>query len=191
VLGYRLILVGIGIAFAVTAGTDHLMTSARIDDVQRAAVWLTGSLNNRTWDHARPLAIALLVLAVPTSVLGRQLRLLELGGDAAAALGARVSAARFGLLLVGVGFAALATAAAGPVAFVALLSPPITRRMVRAPGALLVPTALFGALLVVTADLVARRVMAPTELPVGIATAILGAPYLLWLLTRQVEAGAM
>jgi iron complex transport system permease protein len=154
-------------------------------------VWLTGSLNGRGWDHVRPIAFCVAVLIIPTFVLGRHLRLLELGTDTASALGSRVGRARLGLLLVGVAFAAIATAAAGPVAFVALLSPPITRRLVRSPGALLVPTALFGALLTLSADLLARRILAPTELPVGIATAVLGAPYLLWLLTREIRSGAM
>lgn len=189
--GYRLILVGIGIGFAVSAVVDYLLTRAQIYDAQRAAVWLTGSLNGRGWEHVRPVGFGLLLLVPIAAVLSRQLRLLELGTDTAAALGVRVGRARLGLVLVGVALAALATASAGPVGFVALVSPPIARRLVRAPGFTLVPTALVGALLTVAADLVARRIMAPTELPVGIATAVVGAPYLLWLLTREIRTGAM
>lgn len=189
--GYRLVLVGIGVGFAATAVVDFLLTRAQIYDVQRAAVWLTGSLNGRGWEHVRPLGAALLVLLPLAVVLGRQLRLLELGADTAAALGVRVGRTRLALVLVGVSLASLATAASGPIAFIALVSPPIARRLVRSPGFAPVPTALVGALLTVTADLAARRVLAPTELPVGIATAVIGAPYLLWLLTREIRTGAM
>ena len=189
--GYRLVLVGIGIGFAVSALVDALLTRAAIHDAQRAAVWLTGSLNGRGWEHVRPVGIGLLVLLPVAAAWSRRLRLLELGPDTAASLGVTVGRARLGLVVVGVALAALATASAGPVGFVALVSPPVARRLVRSAGLALVPTALVGALLTVSADLLARRVLAPTELPVGVATAAIGAPYLLWLLTRQIRRGAM
>ena len=94
-------------------------------------------------------------------------------------------------MCVGVALAALGVAAAGPIAFVAFVAGPVARRLVRSPGACVVPAAFVGALVVVVADLAARRVMAPTELPVGIMTAVIGAPYLLWLLTRQARTGAL
>lgn len=189
--GYRLILVGLGVGFTASAAVDFLLTRAQIYDVQRAAVWLTGSLNGRGWQHVRPLGSALAVLLPLAAVLGRQLRLLELGADAAAALGVRVGRTRLALVLIGVTLASLATAASGPIAFIALVSPPIARRLVRSPGFAPVPTALVGALLTLSADLAARRSLAPTELPVGIATAVIGAPYLLWLMTRETRSGAM
>lgn len=191
VLGYRLILVGIGIGFAITAVVDYLLTRANIYDVQRATVWLTGSLNGRGWEHVGPVAVGLAVLLPVTLALGRSLRLLELGQDTAAALGVRVGSTRLWLVLCGIALAALATASAGPVAFVALVAAPVARRLVRSPGVTIIPAALVGALLVVTADLLARRLLAPTELPVGIATAIIGAPYLLWLLGREIKVGAL
>jgi iron complex transport system permease protein len=189
--GYRLILVGLGVGFAVSAMVDYLLTRAQLYDAQRASVWLTGSLNGRGWAHVGPVGVGLVVLVPAAAVLARRLRMLELGTDTAAALGVRVDGSRVGLVLIGVALAALATASAGPIVFVSLVSPPIARRLVRSPGFTLIPTALVGALLVVSADLVARRIMAPTELPVGIATAAVGAPYLLWLLTRENRTGAM
>lgn len=191
VQGYRLILVGIGVGFAVTACVNYLLTRAEIADAQRATVWLTGSLNGRGWEHVRPVGLGLAVLLPVALVLLRKLRLLELGPDTAAALGVHVGRARLGLVLVGIGLAALATASAGPVGFVALVAGPVAGRLVRSPGATLIPAALFGSLLVVTADLAARRLFAPTELPVGIATAVIGAPYLLWLLAREIKIGSM
>jgi iron complex transport system permease protein len=95
------------------------------------------------------------------------------------------------LVLVGVGLAALGVSAAGPVAFIAFVAGPIARRLVNSPRACIVPAAFVGALITVVADLAARRLLTPTELPVGIMTALIGAPYLLWLLTRQARTGAL
>jgi iron complex transport system permease protein len=189
VTGYRLVLVGIGATAMLVSLTNYLMTRAEIHDAQRAMVWLTGSLNGRTWDHVRPVALALAVL-LPTAVaLARQMRTLDLGDEAATGLGTRVEAARAALLLVAVALAAVAVAAAGPIAFVALVSPQVARRLVGGASAALLPSAAFGALLLVASDLVARRLFAPTELPVGIITAVLGAPYLLFLLARANKIG--
>lgn len=190
VLGYRLVLVGIGVSAVLSAFTSYLLTRAEIFEAQRATVWLTGSLNGRSWDHVGPVAAALAALVPITLALGGQLRLLELGDDTAKGLGARVEASRAGLIASGVGLAAVATASAGPVAFVALVAPQIARRLVRSASATLVPSALVGAGVVLLADLAARRVFAPTELPVGVVTGIIGAPYLLWLLARANRVGS-
>ena len=190
VTGYRLVLVGIGVAAVLTSVTSYLLTRAELVDVQRATVWLTGSLNGRGWEHVRPMAAALAVLVPVTFVLARHLRVLELGDDAALGLGARVEWSRAALLLTATALAAVATASAGPVGFVALVSPQIARRLVGARSLGLVPAALCGALLMVAADLVGRRLFAPTELPVGIITAVLGAPYLLLLLARANRIGS-
>lgn len=191
VQAHRLVLVGIGVGYALAAITDYLLTRANISDAQRATVWLTGSLNGRSWEHVRPVAAGLLVLMPLAMWMGRSLRVLELGDDTAAALGVRLGRTRLTIVIVGVLLAALATASAGPIAFVALMAPPIARRVTRAPGITIVPTALVGALLTVSADLMARRLLAPLELPVGIFTAVLGAPYLLWLLTREARTGEL
>lgn len=190
VSGYRLVLVGIGITAMLGSVTSYLLTRAEIFDAQRATVWLTGSLNGRGWEHVRPVTAALVVLIPAAIALARHLRLLELGDDTARGLGTRVEASRGALLLVGVALAALATTSAGPVAFVALVAPQIARRLTGGRTLALLPAAACGALLLVAADLVARRLFAPTELPVGIFTAILGAPYLLYLLARANRIGS-
>lgn len=191
VQAFRLVLVGIGAGFAINAAIDFMITRAEINDVQRAAVWLTGSLNGRGWDEVRIIAAALVVLGPLAILMQRNLDRLDLGDDTAAALGINVGRAKLWLVLVGVALAALGVAAAGPVAFVAFVSGPIARRLVSSPRACIVPAAFVGALVTVVADLVARRALAPTELPVGIMTALIGAPYLLWLLTRQARTGAL
>ncbi|MGA9278785.1 FecCD family ABC transporter permease [Ilumatobacter sp.] len=191
VQAYRLVLVGIGAGFAITATIDYMITRADIVDVQRAAVWMTGSLNGRGWDEVRIVTVALVVLGPLAVLMQRNLDRLDLGDDTAAALGIDVGRAKLSLVLVGVSLASLGVAAAGPIAFIAFVSGPIARRLVNSPRACIVPAAFVGALVTATADLAARRVMAPTELPVGIMTALIGAPYLLWLLTRQSRTGAL
>jgi iron complex transport system permease protein len=188
---YRLVLIGIGVGFAIAAAIDYMITRAEIQDVQRAAVWLTGSLNGSTWSEVRIVVFALVVLGPLAVCMQRVLDQLDLGDDTAAALGVNVGRAKLALVLVGVGLASLGVAAAGPIAFVAFVAGPIARRLVRSPRACVVPAAFVGAFVVVAADLAARRVIAPTELPVGIMTAVIGAPYLLWLLTRQARTGAL
>ncbi len=181
-IGYRLVLIGIGVGAVMTALIQYMLTRATIYEAARATVWLTGSLNGRGWAHVRPVAAGLIVLVPLAVVLGRQLRLLEMGDDAARGLGARVERSRLALILCAVGLAALATASAGPIAFVAFFAPVIARRVVGPGQVALVPSALMGSAVVLASDLIARRILAPTELPVGIVTSIIGAPYLLYLL---------
>jgi iron complex transport system permease protein len=188
VSSYRLVLVGIGVGAVLTSVTSYLLTRAEIFDVQRATVWLTGSLNGRGWGHVRPVAIAMAVLFPAVLALARPLRALQLGDDTAKGLGITVERNKAALILVAVALAAVATAAAGPVAFVAFVAAPIARRLVDAPVTL-IPAAMIGALLLLVSDLAARRVFAPTELPVGIVTGIVGAPYLVWLLARANKFG--
>jgi iron complex transport system permease protein len=190
VTGYRLVLVGIGVTATLFALVQYLLTRAEIFQAQRATVWLVGSLNGRGWDHVRPITVALAVLVPVVVAMARQLRMLELGDDAARGLGLRVERARGALLLAAVALAAVGTASAGPVAFVALAAPQIARRLVGGRSLALLPAAACGALLLAAADLAARRTFAPTELPVGVVTAILGAPYLLYLLARANRIGS-
>lgn len=188
--GYRLVVIGVGLSAVLTAMTAYLLTRAEVLDAQRAMVWITGSLNGRSWDHVRPVTIALALLVPVTLLLTRHLRALELGDELARGLGLRVEASRAGLLLCATALASVATASAGPIGFVALVAPQVGRRLVGGRSLGLLPAAAFGSLLLVTADLVGRRIAAPTELPVGVITSIVGAPYLLYLLTRANRIGS-
>jgi len=185
---YRLVLVGIGVAAVLTAVTQFLLTRAEIFEAQRAVVWLTGSLNGRGWDDVRTGLVAVVVLVPALALLVGSLRTMQLGDDAAKGLGVRVERDRLLLVFVAVAFAAMATAAAGPIIFVAFVGAPIARRLTHDPLAMWT-SALVGAVVVVLSDLVARRLFAPTELPVGVVTGVVGAPYLLWLLARTNRAG--
>ncbi|GAB2690713.1 FecCD family ABC transporter permease [Thalassiella azotivora] len=181
--GYRFVLVGVALASALFAVVSWLLVLADIKDATRATVWLTGSLNARGWPEALPVVVGLVVLLPLAVVLGARLGVLQLGDDVARSLGLGVERVRFTLLAVSVLLASLATAAAGPVAFVALVSPQVARLLARTPRPPLVASALVGAALVTASDLVARELL-PVQLPVGIVTAVVGAPYLLWLLAR-------
>lgn len=185
---YRLVLVGIGVAAFLSAVTSYLLTRAEIYDAQRAIVWLTGSLNGRTWDHVGPLGWSMVVLVPMALALGRPLRTLQLGDDTARGLGVRIELTRAALVLTGVALAAVATAAAGPVAFVAFVAAPIARRLVDSPLTI-IPAGLTGAALLLVADIVAREAFEPVELPVGVVTGLIGAPYLVWLLARAHQVG--
>ena len=182
--GNRLILAGVGLAAALGAVVNFLLTRADIRTAADALVWLNGSLNSASWDRAGVLAAALLVLVPAVAILAGPLRMIELGDDTAAGLGIRVDLTRLGIVLTAVALAAVATSAAGPVSFVAFLAGPIARRFTG--KASLPASALTGALIVLAADYFAAN-LAPllldgTVLPVGVVTGALGAPFLLWLL---------
>lgn len=187
--GYRLVLIGIGIGAMLRAVTNYLLTKAEISDAVRASVWLVGSLNGRGWSDLWPVLIATLVLVPLALTIARQLRMLELGQDTAIGLGVPVGRIQAVMLLIGVALAALSTAAAGPIVFVALVAPQIAKRLTGVRTVGLLPAAVVGALLLLASDLIARRIVAPTELPVGVVTGVLGAPFLLYLLARGNRIG--
>ncbi|MFG2301072.1 FecCD family ABC transporter permease [Actinacidiphila glaucinigra] len=188
--GYRIILVGIGVSWMCTSATDYLVARGERFEAQAALGWLVGNLNGRTWDQVTQLAVAMAVLVPLALGMGRRLRILQLGDDVAAGLGTAVQPVRLALLLLGVGLVAFGTAAAGPVAFVALAAPQIAQRMAGTAWPPLVASGLTGALVVLGSDLIAREAIPGTELPVGIVTGIIGAPVLLWLLIRANRAGS-
>jgi iron complex transport system permease protein len=187
--GYRLVLVGIGASAVLSAVNSYLLVKADFVDAARAVVWLTGSLDGRDWDQVWPLLIACAVL-MPVLVLhGRALRVTEMGDDTARALGVRVERTRLVAVLAAVLLTASATAAAGPITFVALTAPQIARRLTKSPGVALVPSALTGSALLVAADYAAQHAFGSGGLPVGVATGVLGGGYLLWLLVAERRAG--
>ncbi|MGR8011364.1 FecCD family ABC transporter permease [Streptomyces hypolithicus] len=187
--GYRLVLVGIGAAAMLTALNHFLITKASIIDATRATVWMTGSLDGRGWDHAWPLLASCAVLVPLVLGHGRSLRMMEMGDDASYALGVSVERSRLVLMLSAVLLIAVATAAAGPIAFVALSAPQLARRLTRSPGPNLGASACMGAALLVVADWVAQQAFGDTQLPVGVVTGVLGGCYLLWLLVTERKAG--
>jgi iron complex transport system permease protein len=187
--GYRLVLVGIGMSAIVTAVNGYLMTRADIVDAARAVVWMTGSLDGRDWAQVWPLLAMCAVLVPLVLANGRALRMMEMGDDISYALGVRVERVRMLLLVAAVLLTAVATAAAGPVSFVALTAPQLARRLTRSPGPNLTASLCMGAALLVGADLVSQRAFGTDQLPVGVVTGVVGGVYLLWLLVTERRAG--
>ena len=159
----RLVLVGIGMASILSAVNALLMVKASINAAQTAAQWLAGSFNATTWGEVGFALSAILVLVPVALLLARPLS----------------------VMIVGVALTAISVAVAGPIAFVALAAPQLARRISRASGIGMGNAALMGAALVAVSDIIAQRIFAPTQLPVGVVTGLLGGVYLVWLLGRQ------
>ncbi|MGQ4517061.1 iron chelate uptake ABC transporter family permease subunit [Streptomyces sp. DW26H14] len=185
VAGSRLVLIGIGVGAGLASVTSYVMTTAQVTEAQDALLWLTGSLNGVSLDAMWPLLAALAVLLPLTLLAARPLGALRLGDDTAAGLGVGVERSRTALLACAVALAGVATAAAGPVAFVAFVAGPVARRLVPAGASALLPAALTGGLLVLCADYAAQHLLWSSQFPVGVVTSLIGAPYLLWLLARS------
>ncbi|WP_037606337.1 FecCD family ABC transporter permease [Streptacidiphilus rugosus] len=182
----QLVLVGIAVGAVLTGVNGYLLTRGRLMDAARAVLWLTGSLDGSDWAGVRTLLVALGVLGPLVCLgLGRALRLLELGDDAATALGVRVEPTRRSLFVAALLLAAAAAAAVGPVAFVALTAPQLARRLTRAPGPNLLPALALGAAQLVMADWAAQRLVPGHQLPAGVVTGLLGGGYLVWLLAGR------
>jgi iron complex transport system permease protein len=189
VSGYRFILIGIGLVVFFEGLIGYLLTRAQLFEARQAMHWLTGSVGQASEDELTLLVGGLVVLLPLAVLLQRHLRALELGDDAARALGTRTELSRAALLAVAVVLTALAVAAAGPIVFVALIAGPVADRLLGPAAGGIVAAALTGAALLLSADLVAVHLM-PTPLPTGVVTGAVGAPYLLWLLATTNRKGA-
>ncbi|WP_192900692.1 FecCD family ABC transporter permease [Microbacterium sp. RG1] len=186
--GARLILIGIGVAAICNSVISYVISRAAEWDLQTAMRWITGNLNDASWAKVLPLA-AVMVLVVPALLfLSRDLELLRVGDEAASALGVRVERSRLLLIVAAVCLLAFATAAAGPISFVAFLAGPIAVRILGPVGSPVIPAGLVGAVLVLVSDFIAQYALG-TRLPVGVVTGVLGAPYLVYLLIRSSRAG--
>lgn len=186
--GYRLVLVGIAVTAALQAVNTYLLARAGLYGAQSAHIWLYGSLNARSWEHAGLIAATLAVLLGAIGGLAGRLALLEMGDETARALGVPVERTRLALVALGTALAATAATVAGPIAFVALAAPQLARRLTLSHGPNLLPAGCVGALLLVAADFLAQRAVPGSNLPVGLATGVLGGLYLAWLLAHESRA---
>ncbi|KJK39397.1 iron ABC transporter [Streptomyces variegatus] len=181
--GFRLILIGISVSAVMEAITTWLLVTADIRDVAQAQAWLVGSLDDRSWGEVQVALWGTLVLLVVVAAVAFQFKPMHFGDEVAAGLGVRYTAVRAVLLLCAVLLAGVAVSAAGPVPFVALVAPQVAMRLARCPTPPMVASGLVGALLLIGSDLVARAVL-PVSLPVGVVTAAIGGPFLVYLLVR-------
>ncbi len=186
--GYRLVLVGVGIGAVLSGFNTALLVMGHVDQAGSAQIWLAGSLNTRTWYHVWPAALGFASLLPVCLWHARRIDLLEMGDDAASQLGVAVERTRFVAVMAAVGLTAIATAAAGPIAFVALAGPQLAKRMTASPDVPLLSGAAMGMALLLAADLISQRFPLDINMPIGLTTGLLGGFYLLWLLARSRNA---
>ncbi|WP_194709676.1 FecCD family ABC transporter permease [Radiobacillus deserti] len=182
----RLVLIGIGLAAAMQAFTTMMMLLGPIFTAARANIWITGSVNGTNWSEVKTIIPWISSLAIIAFVYARRLNIQELGEDLATNVGNRVHRDRMFLLFLSSGLAGGAVAFAGGIGFVGLMAPHIARKLVGSSfGALLPVSALLGGIIVIVADLIARTAFAPLEIPAGVFTSAIGAPYFIYLLYKN------
>ncbi|GAA3954889.1 iron ABC transporter permease [Gordonia caeni] len=179
----RLILIGVGLTWTLQAVTAYLLARAQEWDASRAQRWIVGSISYATWQVVPAALIAVVVGIVWAMISARDLRALGLGLDTSRSLGLRVGPVVTGTLVVAVIVASLSVSAAGPIAFVGLLAPQIAMRLAATPQPTPVTAGLTGAALVLFADVLTRTAL-PGGLPVGVVTAALGGPFLIYLMIQ-------
>lgn len=181
---YRIVLIGIGVTASLGGLTSYLVVRAQLTQATAATQWLVGSLSGVGWASVWPMLVALAVVAPVTLAQSARLEISQLGDDVSVGLGVPLQRHRLVVIVAAVLLTAAAVSAAGPVAFVAFVAPQVACRLAGTARPPLLASALTGAALVLTADVVARTAFTG-EIPVGILTAIIGAPYLIWLLVHH------
>ncbi|GGL71368.1 FecCD family ABC transporter permease [Wenxinia marina] len=181
----RFVLIGIGLSAMIAAVTRAFLTYGTLGSAMSSLGWLAGSLHAASWVELRWLSLAALAL-LPALVLAvRPLSALRFGTEVATALGLRARPARAALVALAVALAGVSVAAAGPLAFVGLVTPHLARRLAPAGiGGHLALTALAGAALTAAADLAGRLAFAPVQVPAGLVTALIGVPIFVALMLR-------
>lgn len=181
----RLILIGIGLSAAMQAFTTMMMLLGPIFTASKANIWLTGSVNGTNWKEIITISPWIVLMLLIAFVYARRLNIQELGEDLATNAGSLVQKDRLMLLLISTALAGGAVAFAGGIGFVGLMAPHMARKLVgSAFGALLPVSALLGSIIVLIADLVARTVYPGHEIPAGVFTSAIGAPYFIYLLYK-------
>lgn len=188
VSGYRFILIGIGVSAFCTGVVGYLLTRTNLHEARAAMHWLVGSIGQSGQREVDVLLVGVAALVPLALVLQRMLRAIELGDDTARSLGAHADGVRLLLILAAVALTALATAVAGPIAFIALVAGPVADRLLGPAAGSILAAALVGAVLCLTADYIAVEAL-PFEVPTGVVTGAVGAPYLLWLLASSNRRG--
>ncbi|MBA2870326.1 iron complex transport system permease protein [Anoxybacillus calidus] len=182
----RLVLIGIGVSAFMQACTTLLMLLGPIYRASQANVWITGSVYGASWKQVALLAPWAMILLIISFISARKMNIQELGDEIAMGAGVSLQKQRVFLLLLSTALTGGAVAFAGGIGFVGLMAPHMARRLVGSSfGALLPVAALLGAILVMLADLVGRMLFAPLEIPAGVFTASIGAPYFIYLLYKS------
>ncbi|THG30253.1 iron ABC transporter permease [Naasia lichenicola] len=183
---FRLILIGIGATATLMGLIRWFIARAQLVEAATASQWLAGSLSGISWTSVVPVVVVLLIVTPIAMTQTFALEIGRLGDDMSTGLGVALQRHRIIVIACAVVLAAAAVSAAGPIEFIAFVAPQIARRIAGTGRPPLLLSGFMGALVVVGADLIARALL-PSPVPVGIITAIVGAPYLIWLLTRRKE----
>ncbi|CAI1010418.1 FecCD family ABC transporter permease [Serratia fonticola] len=184
VKGYRLILMGIGVGAVLSALNGLLLVKGDIDNAVMATLWLAGTTQGRNWLHVIPVAASIALLLPVVLICTRGLNIMTMGDEVAHQLGVRVDLTRKIMTFCGVILAAVATSAAGPIAFIALMAPQLAIRLTRNSNLPVVSAGLVGGCLLLGADMVAQIQPSGLMMPVGLMTGMIGGGYLLALLLR-------
>jgi iron complex transport system permease protein len=186
---FRLIVIGIGVAAILASANTWMLLTIELETAMSASAWGAGSLNGVTAGAIGGALVCALPLVLALGWLAPALRQLDLGDDVARATGARPARTRAISLLIAVGLVSIATAVAGPIAFLALAAPQLARRLSGTPFLSLTMSALVGAFLLLTSDVVAQHVL-PVTLPVGVVTVSVGGVYLVAILIQEIRRRA-
>ena len=180
----KMAIIGVALS-ALWAAISHYLMLTNPVEINTAMLWLTGSLWGRSWSYLNVVLPWLVVLLPLPFIFCRDLDTLGLGENKASTLGVTVNKVQISVLVLAVALSTTAVAICGPIAFLGLVAPHLARRLVGGRHRTLLPAALIiGALLLQLSDILARVIDPPTELPAGILTAIIGAPYFFYLLMR-------
>ena len=180
----KMAIIGVALS-ALWAAISHYLMLTKPVEINTAMLWLTGSLWGRSWSYLNVVLPWLVVLLPLPFIFCRDLDTLGLGENKASTLGVTVNKVQISVLVLAVALSTTAVAICGPIAFLGLVAPHLARRLVGGRHRTLLPAALIiGALLLQLSDILVRVIDPPTELPAGILTAIIGAPYFFYLLMR-------
>ena len=180
----KMAIIGVALS-ALWAAISHYLMLTNPVEINTAMLWLTGSLWGRSWSYLNVVLPWLVILLPLPFIFCRDLDTLGLGENKASTLGVTVNKVQISVLVLAVALSTTAVAICGPIAFLGLVAPHLARRLVGGRHRTLLPAALIiGALLLQLSDILARVIDPPTELPAGILTAIIGAPYFFYLLMR-------
>ncbi len=188
----RFILVGIGVAAMISAGTSAMLAYGNINQAMGALGWLAGSVHTVTWTTCYILGLCFAVCLPAVVWSARPMAAFQFGPEVAISFGVRVRRDRFLVITLAVGLAAFAVSAAGPMGFIGLLAPQLAQRLAPSgTGGRLVLSALTGGVLVSGADLIGRTIAAPIQFPAGLVSAVLGVPLFIFLIIQRAKTSQL
>ncbi len=183
----KLVLTGIAISSMFSSLTTFITFSAENDNLYTALFWIVGSLNGAKWSSIIPLIISLFLVFGVAMVLHRELDILLLGEESSKILGVDTNKVRIIIIFISTLLTGILVSVSGVIGFIGLIIPHIARRLVGTKHKILIPySILFGGAFLTLADTFARVSLSPNEIPVGIVTSFLGAPFFLWIMKKNI-----